>query len=136
MACGLWSAACGVPNYSAAVNAIVIFSVGSRSAVSIPGGESFILAKNLPLHGPNPGSSLFSLEGLLGRSPPGEAFWHSAAAECQPGSGAQIGFLVFWLFSERRSGVPPGNRRGSMRLSSLPQAANGEGRCSRGLLQA
>ena len=49
MACGLWSAACGVPNYSAAVNEIVIFSVGSRSAVSIPGGENFILAKNLPL---------------------------------------------------------------------------------------
>ena len=32
-------------------NEIVIFSVGSRSAVSSPGEENFILAKNLSLHG-------------------------------------------------------------------------------------
>jgi hypothetical protein len=32
-------------------NEIVIFSVGSRSAVSSPGEENFILAKNLSLDG-------------------------------------------------------------------------------------
>jgi hypothetical protein len=32
------------------VNEIVIFSAGSRSAVSVPGEENFILAKNQPLH--------------------------------------------------------------------------------------
>jgi hypothetical protein len=42
---------------------IVVFSVGSRSAVSIPGEENFILAKNLPLDGTKPGSSLLSMEG-------------------------------------------------------------------------
>ena len=45
------------------VNKIVVFSVGSRSAVSIPGEENLILTRNLPLDGPNPGSSLFSMEG-------------------------------------------------------------------------
>ena len=43
------------------VNEIVIFSVGSRSVVSIPGEENFILAKNLPLDGTNLGSSLLLL---------------------------------------------------------------------------
>ena len=56
------------------VNEIVIFSVRSRSAVSIPCQENFILAKNLPLNVTKPGSSLLSMEGLAGRSPPGEAF--------------------------------------------------------------
>ena len=45
-------------------NEIVIFSVRSRSAVSIPGEENFILAKNLPLDGTRPGSSLVSMDGL------------------------------------------------------------------------
>jgi hypothetical protein len=44
-----------------AVNEIVVFPVGYRSAVSNPCEENFILAKNLSLDGPNPGSSLFSL---------------------------------------------------------------------------
>jgi hypothetical protein len=88
------------------VNEIVVLSVGSRSAVSIPRDENFILAKNLPLGGPNPGCSLFSIEELLGRSPPGEVFWPSRIAGYQPASGAQIGFWVFWLFSERWGGVP------------------------------
>jgi hypothetical protein len=74
------------------VNEIVIFSVGSRSAVKIPGEENFILAKNLPLHGREPVSSLLSLEGLLGQSPPGKAFWPSGTAGGQPASGVQIGF--------------------------------------------
>ena len=78
-------------------NEIVIFSIGSRSAVSIPGEENFILAKNLPLDGTNPGSSLLSMEGLWGRSPPAEAFWPSGAAGGQPASGAQIGFGVIRL---------------------------------------
>jgi hypothetical protein len=39
----------------------VIFSIGSRSAVSSPGEENFILAKNLPLDATKPGSSLLSL---------------------------------------------------------------------------
>ena len=56
------------------VDEIVIFSVGSRSAVSILGEENFILAKNLPLHGTKPGSSLLSLEELLGCSSSGHAF--------------------------------------------------------------
>jgi hypothetical protein len=55
-------------------NEMVISSVGSRSAVSIPGEENFILAKNLPLDGTKPGSSLHLMERLLGQSPPGEAF--------------------------------------------------------------
>ena len=38
---------------------IVIFSVGSHLTVSIPCEENLILAKNLPLDGPNPGSSRF-----------------------------------------------------------------------------
>jgi hypothetical protein len=59
------------------VNEIVVFSVGSRSAVSIPCEENFILARNLPLDGTKPGSSLLSMEGVLGRSPSGEAFWPS-----------------------------------------------------------
>ena len=62
MACELRSADCGVRNQSAAVNEIVIFSIGARSAVSIPGEENFILAKNLPLDATNPGSSLLSLD--------------------------------------------------------------------------
>jgi hypothetical protein len=33
------------------LNEIVIFSVGSRSAASIPRDQGFILAKNLPLDG-------------------------------------------------------------------------------------
>ena len=50
------------------------------------------MAKNLSLHGTNPGPWLLSLEGLLGRSRPGEALWRSGAAGGQPASGAQIGF--------------------------------------------
>jgi hypothetical protein len=42
--------------------------------VSSPGEENFILAKNLPLNRTNLDSSLLSMEGLLGLSPPGEAF--------------------------------------------------------------
>jgi hypothetical protein len=68
----------------------------------------FILARNLPLDGTKPGSSLLSVEGLLGRSPPGEAFWPSGNALGQPASGAQIGFWVFRLFSARWPGVSPG----------------------------
>jgi hypothetical protein len=60
--------------------------------VSIPGDENFILAKNLPLDGTKPGSSLLSMEKLLGHSPPGEAFWPSGTARGQPDPGAQIGF--------------------------------------------
>jgi predicted phage tail protein len=48
------------------VNEIVIFSVGSRSVVSIPGEENFILVKDPTRDGTKPGSSLFSLEGSLG----------------------------------------------------------------------
>ena len=62
------------------VNEVVISSAGSCSAVSILGEENFILAKNLPLDGTNPCSSLLSMEGLLGRSPPGEAYWPSGTA--------------------------------------------------------
>jgi hypothetical protein len=75
----------------------VIFSVGSRPAVRIPDDENIILAKNLPLDGAKPGYSLFSLQGLLGRNLPGEAFWPSGAAGGQPASGAQIGFWVIRL---------------------------------------
>jgi hypothetical protein len=90
------------------VNEIVIFSVGSRSAVSIPCEENFILAKNLPLNGTKPGSSLFSQEALLGQSPPGQAFWPSGTAGGQPASGAQIGFWVIRLLLTHWSGFPPG----------------------------
>src|ERR1022692_1818077 len=45
---------------------IVVFSVGSRSAVSIPGEENFILAKNMPLDGTKPDSSLLLMEASLG----------------------------------------------------------------------
>ena len=90
------------------LNEFVIFSAGARSAVSIPCEEIFILAKNLPLDGTEPGSSLLSMEGLLGRSPPGEAFWPSGTAGGQPAFGARIGFSVFWLFSARWPGVPAG----------------------------
>ena len=62
------------------VNAIVILFIGSWSAVSIPCEENFILAKNLPRDGTKPIPSLLSLEGSLGRSPPGEAFWPSGTA--------------------------------------------------------
>ena len=79
------------------VNEIVVFSVGSRSAMSIPCEENFILSKNLPLHGRKPGCSLLSMEGLLGRSLPGEAFWPSGTAGGQPASGAQIGFWIIRL---------------------------------------
>jgi hypothetical protein len=78
-------------------NEIVIFAVGSRSAVSIPCEENFILAKNLPLDGTKLGSSLLSMEGLLGHSPPREALWPSGTAGGQAVSGAQIGFWVFRL---------------------------------------
>jgi hypothetical protein len=44
------------------INAIVIFSVGSRLAGSIPSEENFILAKNLPLDGTKPGPLLLSME--------------------------------------------------------------------------
>ena len=43
------------------------------------------------------GSSLLSMEGVLGRSPPGEAFWPCKTAGGQPASETQIGFWVFWL---------------------------------------
>ncbi len=79
------------------VNEIVIFSVGSRSAVSMPCEGKLILAKNLTLHGSKPGSMLHSMEGLLGRSPPRKAFWPSGTAGGQPASGAQIGFWVIRL---------------------------------------
>jgi hypothetical protein len=42
-----------------------MFSASARSALRIPCEENFILAKNLPLDGTTPDSSLFSLEGLL-----------------------------------------------------------------------
>jgi hypothetical protein len=45
----------------ASANEILIFSVGSRSVVSVPSEEDFILAKHLPLHGGKPGSSLLSV---------------------------------------------------------------------------
>ena len=98
-------------NGKGSANEIVVFSIGSRSAVSIPGEENFILAKNLPLHGTKPGFSLLSMEGegLPGRSPPGEVFWPFGTAGDQPASGTQIGFGVFWLFSARWPGVPSGN---------------------------
>jgi hypothetical protein len=48
--------------------------------MSIACEENFILAKNLPLDGTKPGTSLLSLEGLMGRSPAGEAFWSSGTA--------------------------------------------------------
>jgi hypothetical protein len=47
------------------------------------------------------GSPLLSMEGLLGRSPPGEAFWPSGTAGGQPAFGTRIGFSVFWLFLAR-----------------------------------
>jgi hypothetical protein len=56
-----------------------------------------MLAKNLPLDGTKPGSSLLSMEGLLGHSPRGEAFWPSWTAGGQPASGVQIGFWVIRL---------------------------------------
>ena len=74
------------------VNEIVIFSVGSRSAVNRPCEENFILAKNLPLDGTKPGSSLLFPEGLLGRSPPGGAFWPSGTAGANPPLGRKSGF--------------------------------------------
>jgi hypothetical protein len=58
------------PFWKGSVNEIVIFFAGAHSAVSIPGDEDFMLTKDLPLDGPKPGSSLFSLEGLLGHGPP------------------------------------------------------------------
>jgi hypothetical protein len=67
-----------------------MFFVGSRSAVSIPGEENFILAKNLPLDGTKPVSLLFSLEGLPGHSRPGEAFWPSRTAGGQLASESRI----------------------------------------------
>ena len=70
------------------VNEIVMFSIGSRSAVSIPCGENPILVEAPPLDGPNPSSSLLSMEGLQGHSPPGEAFWPSGTAKGQPAFGA------------------------------------------------
>jgi hypothetical protein len=92
-----------------------MFSAGARSAVSSPGDENFILAKNLPLRGRKAGSSLLSMEGLLGRSLSGEAFWPSGTAGGQPASGVQIGFWVLrLLFAQVSSimpisgGVPPG----------------------------
>jgi hypothetical protein len=106
--------------YRKVLNEIVIFSVGSRSAVSLPCEENFILARNLPLNRTQPGSSLLSLEGSLGGSPPGEAFWPSGTAGGQPASGAQIGFWVIRLLFAQSSimtisgGVPP---------SELPQRA-------------
>jgi hypothetical protein len=45
------------------LNETVVFSVGFRPAASIPCEENFILAKNLPLNGPNPGSSRFRRKG-------------------------------------------------------------------------
>jgi hypothetical protein len=94
------------PNGEGSLNEIVIFSVGCRSAVSIPGEESPTLAKKLPLHGRNPGSSLLSMEGLMSRSPPGEAFWSFGAAGGQLAAGAEIGFWIFRLLSARWPGVP------------------------------
>ena len=79
------------------VNEIVICSIGFRSAVSIPGDENFILANKLPLGGIKPGSSLLSMEGAMGRSLPGEAFWPCGTARGQPASGAQIGFWIIRL---------------------------------------
>ena len=60
---------------------------------------NLILGKASPLDGTNPGSSLLPLEGLLGHSPPGAAFWPSGAVGGQPASGAQIGFWVIRLVS-------------------------------------
>ena len=74
------------------VNEIVIFSVGSRLAVSSPCEENFILAKNRSLDGTKPGSSLLSIEVLLGRSPPGGAFWPSRTAGANPPLGRKSGF--------------------------------------------
>jgi hypothetical protein len=65
-----------------------------------------MLVKDPPRDGTNRGSSLLSMEGLLGPSPPGEAFWPSGTAGGQRASGARIGFWVFWLFSARCPGVP------------------------------
>ena len=79
------------------VNENVIFSVGSRSAVGIPGEENFIKAKSLRLDGRKPGSSLRLMEGLPGRSPAGAAFWACGTAGGQQASGAQIGFWVIRL---------------------------------------
>jgi hypothetical protein len=98
----------------ASVNEIVIFSVGSRSAVSIPCEENFILARNLPLHGRKPGSSLLSMERMPGHGPSGEAFWPSGAAGSQPAFGVQIGFGIIRLFSARWPGALHG------RILSLP----------------
>src|ERR1035441_8471353 len=106
--------------YRKVLNEIVIFSVGSRSAVSLPCEENFILARNLPLNRTQPGSSLLSLEGSLGGSPPGEAFWPSGTAGGQPASGAPIRLWVIRLQLAQSSimtisgGVPP---------SELPQRA-------------
>jgi hypothetical protein len=92
-----------------------MFSVGARSAVIIPCEENFILAKNLPLHGTKPDSSLLSMERLLGRSPLGEVLWPSVTAWGQAASGAQIGsWVIRLLFAQVSSimtisgGVPPG----------------------------
>ena len=96
------------------VNEIAIFSVGARSAVSIPGEENFIPAKNLPLHRRKPGSSLLSMEGLLGRSPPGEAFWPSGTVGASLPLGRKLGFGYSGCPSRKSSimtisgGVPPG----------------------------
>ena len=73
------------------VNEIVICSIGFRSAVSIPGDENFILANKLPLGGIKPGSSLLSMEGAMGRSPPGEAFWPSGTAGASLPLGSKSG---------------------------------------------
>jgi hypothetical protein len=93
---------------------IVVFSVGSRSAVGIPGEENFILAKNMPLDGTKPDSSLLLMEASLGHSPLSEAFWPSGTAGGQPVSG----------------------RVQSMRSSCFPQAVLGKSGCPPRLLQA
>ena len=97
------------------VNEIVIFSVSSRSTVSILGEENFILAKNLPLDGTKPGSSLFSMEGLLAVTHRAKHFGLPGLAGGQPASGAQIGsWVIRLLFAQVSSimtisgGVPPG----------------------------
>lgn len=41
-------------------NQIVIFSIGSHSAVGIPCADNFIRTKNLPLRGPKPGSEVWA----------------------------------------------------------------------------
>src|ERR1035438_9976381 len=79
-------------NGKESVNEIVIFSVGTRSAVSSPDDENFILTKNLSRHATKPGPSLLSMEGLAGRSPPGEAFWPSGTAGASLPLGSKLGF--------------------------------------------